>query len=104
MTGARLPEKMENRPEVIVGLDLYWKAFTDLMSERELGMAEGPIRWTAMSEWAARRGIYGDDFERFVYLMREMDSTYMDYRGRKSKRDAAKTKRAGRKAKAIGRK
>ena len=98
LTGAKRPDRIANKPEVINGLEMYWKAFTDLMADRELGMGEGPIRWTAISDWAARRGINGDDFERLVFLLREMDSVYMEHRNRQSKRDSSKAKRAGKKA------
>jgi hypothetical protein len=97
----KLPEKVADKPEIIAGLDLYWKAFTDLMSDRDVGMAEGPIPWSAMSEWATRRRIFGDDFERFVYILRELDSAYMEHRGKEMKRGNSKAKRAARKGKAM---
>lgn len=39
-------------------------------------MGVGPIPWTAINEYATARGIA--DRERFEYLIREMDGTWLD--------------------------
>ena len=87
-----LPDKIKNKPEVKFGLELYWKAFQDLSSDRDVGMGVGPIPWSAMSTWGARNHIWGDDFERLVMVLRGMDSIYMDKQGKKSKGKMGKGK------------
>lgn len=70
--GVPPPESIQNAPELLGGLSLYYEAFFDLDTCRSEG--GGRIPWTAMETYAARLGIEdGDDFDRFVYLIREMD-------------------------------
>ncbi len=87
-----LPEKIANKPTIGVGLDLYWRAFQDLSSDRDVGMGVGPIPWSAMSAWGARNRIRGDDFERLVLVLRGLDSIYMDKQSKKSKGKMGKSK------------
>jgi hypothetical protein len=87
-----LPDKIKNKPEVKLGLELYWKAFQDLSSDRDIGMGVGPIPWSSMNEWGARNHIRGDDFERFVAVLRGMDSIYMDKQSKKAKGKMGKSK------------
>lgn len=101
LTGNKLPPSIQNKPQLTIGLDLYWKAFVDLSADREIGMAEGPIPWSAVHLWAQRRGIHGDDFERLWFIIHDMDVVYMEHQGKEAKKGSAKTKRAANKAKSI---
>lgn len=64
-----LEDPPPERPE----LRMYWDAFHDLSTCRQIGMASGPIPWTALNEYALRYGIVGDGFDRFCRLIRAMD-------------------------------
>ena len=79
-TGGKLPEKIANKPTLRTGLDIYWRAFWECSTDRAIGMAEGPIPWTAINQWALRYGFFGEDFERLVYLLKAMDSVYLEER------------------------
>jgi len=35
--------------------------------------------WRSVDAYAARHGLVGDDFDRFVRIIRAMDATYLDY-------------------------
>jgi len=80
-----LPEKIRNKPRLRFGLDLYWKAFSDLSSDRAIGMSEGPISWRAIHLWGKRNNIVGDDFERLVSILRTMDDAYLKFRSEDTK-------------------
>ena len=80
-----VPDKIKNAPNLSVGLVLYWRAFQDLSSDRDIGMGVGPIPWTSMDAWAARNRIRGDSFERFVMILRGMDGAFMEKQGKKTK-------------------
>ena len=61
-------------------------------------MAEGPIPWTAINDWALRYGINGEDFERLVTIIKKMDVAYIEYRSKKHKKnmdDAMKSSNPG---------
>lgn len=85
-TGMPLPDKIKNKPELIHGLEFYWKAFTELTADRNIGMGEGPIPWTAMNQWAIRYNIRGDEFDRFISIIREVDTAYMELRNKEHKK------------------
>ncbi len=87
-----VPDKIKNKPEIKTGLDLYWKAFQDLSSDRDIGMGVGPIPWSAIHSWAARNHIWSDDFERLVLVLRGLDNIYMEKQGKKTKGKMGKGK------------
>ncbi len=76
--GVPLPEAIQNAPELLSGLELYYDAFHDLLTCRGMG---GPIPWTAMREYSAYLGIEdGGEFRRFVYLMRRMEDELAEFK------------------------
>jgi hypothetical protein len=81
-----LPEKIANKPKLHIGLDIYWRAFWECSTDRGIGMAEGPIPWSVMDRWALRYGIEGDDFDRFVLLLKAMDLAYIEERTKSNKK------------------
>lgn len=89
-TGMPLPDRIANKPQLIGGLELYWKAFCELSSDRDIGMAEGPIPWSSMNMWAVRHGIYGDGFDRFVAVLRSLDEAYLDKQSKTKKKTLGK--------------
>lgn len=50
-------------------------AFHELSTCRQIGMALGPIPWTAIDRYAERHGI--GDFEQFATLVRACDAAYL---------------------------
>ena len=88
-----LPEAIANKPVIWEGMGFYWQAFTELTSDRAIGMAEGPIRWTAINAYAYRHGLWGDDFDRLVTIIRCMDDVYLDVRSKQSAK-SLKSKRS----------
>ena len=85
-----LPDAIANRPTLNDGLFFYWQAFADLSSDRSLGMAEGPIPWSAMDRYGYRHDIWGDEFDRLVYIIRGLDSEYLKIRANKTKKGMGK--------------
>ena len=88
--GMPLPDTIANKPQILVGLEIYWKAFAELSSDRSVGMAEGPILWSSMNMWALRHGIYGDSFDRFVAVIRGLDGEYLNKRSKEHKKTLGK--------------
>lgn len=94
-----LPEKIRDKPRLRVGLEFYWRAFWELSTDRDIGMAEGPIPWTAIHWWAARHDIRGEEFDRLVLLIKAMDVVYIEERSKSQKKSMD---RASKKGQAIG--
>lgn len=68
-----------SRVEVFGHLAFEWSAFHALSTDRQLGMAMGPIPWSAIDRYAIRYRIDGDDFDRFAQLIQAMDVAFLDY-------------------------
>ena len=68
--------KEEDREPGIEGFDFYFEAFEELSTTRQIGMAVGPIPFTAIVDYF---NIYQlSDFDEFSYVMRRMDKIYLE--------------------------
>ena len=86
-----LPDKIANKPTLHDGLMFYWQAFADLSCDRSLGMAEGPIPWSAIDRYGYRHGIWYEEFDRLVYIIRGLDNVYLKIRAEKNKKTMGKS-------------
>ena len=50
-----------------------------LSTDRPAAFDRGAIPWRSIDAFAARYGLVGDDFDRFVRIIRAMDAAYLDY-------------------------
>jgi hypothetical protein len=67
------------RTDPLSHLLLEWEAFTQLSTDRPVGLSRGAIPWSSIDRYAARHGIDGDDFNRFCVLIRAMDGAYLTH-------------------------
>lgn len=89
-----MPAGYLDRPDIREGLDFIWDAFWSLSSDRQVGMGEGGIPFTAIDRYAQRYGMDRlDDFDRFQSLIRGLDGEYLTIRGEQSKRDLEVSKK-----------
>ena len=98
-TGQKIPDKIYNSPKLTSGLEFYWTAFWDLASDRDFGMSEGPIPWTAMNDYALRYSLSNDEFDRLCYIIKAMDKEYLKHRDKETK---SKINKANKSSKRIG--
>lgn len=92
----RWPKFLQDRPTLLIGLDLYFDAFTDLSTCRQIGMSVGPIPYTAIIEYSR---VHGFDYETSQLLLRyisEMDSAYLRYQYKKVDSETKKKPRRSR--------
>jgi hypothetical protein len=81
-----IPDKIKNKPLLLTGLQFFYNAFWELTTCRALGMAEGPIPWTAIYQYAAAHGIRdSDEIDYLSAVVKRMDIAYLDYRHKKGK-------------------
>lgn len=69
---------------------LYWDAFRDLATCRQIGMAPGPIPWTAILAYCNEHGIHGEIREEMFTLIRALDDAYLDHVAKEQKRHSSK--------------
>lgn len=75
-----LPDAIANAPELLPGLELYLEAFYDLNGDRSYGFSPGPIPRRAIRQYAEEIGMDDfDDFQRFAYIIKEIDAAYLKH-------------------------
>lgn len=92
--GMKVPAEFLDRPEMVPDYVFYWNAFHDLGTERQLGMAAGPIPRSAVRAYALEQGIGGDRFDLFWSIIRELDGAQMKLWAPKDKEDVIPLPRA----------
>lgn len=82
-----LPNAIQNAPDLLPGLDLYYDGFVALTSCRNSMFAgEGPIPWLVMRDYCNDYGIVGEQKEYFFLMLGHMDNAYLEYKLKKSSR------------------
>lgn len=85
--GQPLPARIANKPELLLGLELFYISFLNLTSCRQQGYnTEGPISWLSIAEYCKVQGIIGDQREDLIYHVQQMDSAYLEYKTAKLKK------------------
>lgn len=81
-----LPPKIENAPELFVGLSLFFGAFIDLSTCRfKSDSGDGPIPWVAINTYCEHHCIEGEQREDLEYFIRRMDAEYLKLYARRIK-------------------
>ena len=79
-----LPKKIQNAPELMLGLEFYFNAFDDLSSCRGIGFGLGPIPWTAMVQYCEEYDVVdASSQEDFFHYIRELDNVYLAHMAKK---------------------
>ena len=79
-----LPDRIENAPRLLPGLDLYYDAFQYLSTCRQVGFSFGPIPCDAIDAYADRREFSDNQREDLFFVIREMDNAFiLHHRDRK---------------------
>lgn len=81
--GTKIPDRIRDAPMLHEHLYFTYLAFKELTTDRQLGMAEGPIPWTAIRRYGDDHDMGSDEFNYFLGLLRAMDSGYLGYRAKK---------------------
>ena len=80
-----LPERIQNAPDLFLGLDLFYMAFMNLSSCRSQGGygSEGPIGWLQINEYCFVHGIIGEQRDDLFYHVQRLDQAYLEYKTKK---------------------
>lgn len=83
-----LPDRIENAPDLLLGLELYFEAFVELNTCRSTGWSAGPIPAWCVAEYSSRIGLSGEEAEDLHYHVRAMDSEFLKHVERQSRKKA----------------
>lgn len=73
-------------PELLPGEDFYLEAFTDLSTERNLGMSIGPIPWNSIVLYAKQKHLDEENAQALVTVIRIMDNAYLEFASEEMKK------------------
>jgi hypothetical protein len=85
-----------NAPQLLMGLEMYYEAFTELSTCRQVGMGMGPIPWTAIDRYGDRYGFQGEGFEYLVRMVRALDDVFLAHSRKKAEKEAQANAEPGR--------
>lgn len=74
-----IPDKIANAPELKTGHELYYVAFLELNSCRQIGFSIGPIPWTAIRDYCVEHEIEGEQKDDLFDCVQALDRAYMDW-------------------------
>jgi hypothetical protein len=78
-SGQPIPERIQNAPELIEGLNLYLIAFFELDSERQSSLGYAPIPWSAIKDWGLFYDLDDEQMATLYSCIRAMDKANSDY-------------------------
>lgn len=80
-----MPRKIADAPELWPGLEVYFEAWMQMDSCRQVGMSIGPIPWTAIEQYAKAMDLDDQQTARMHRLLRAMDRVYLDWVNKRKK-------------------
>lgn len=94
--GRPLPQWYLDEPELMPGDVFYLEAFRSLGTERQIGVAQGPIPDSKVIEYGRRAGLDQDVIDGLlVPVVREMDTEYLKWSTEQSERESKQRSRGG---------
>ncbi|MAD98781.1 MAG: hypothetical protein Unbinned200contig1000_19 [Prokaryotic dsDNA virus sp.] len=85
-SGLPIPDRIQNAPSILPGLELYYIGFLDLTSTRSLGgFGVGPIPWLAIQKYCEVLELDDDQTAAMHHHVAEMDKAYIKHLQKKNK-------------------
>lgn len=82
--GFPLPDRIKNAPELLPGLEMYLTAFNRLSTCRQIGMACGPIPYTAIGVYADQQGFDEEHTDMLYFFMESLDLAFLNWSAKKN--------------------
>jgi len=83
-----IPDRIQNAPDLLLGLEFYFRAFIDLNTCRSSGWSSGPIPWMDIQAYAMAHELDAEETETLHYHIAMMDSAFLKRIDEKSKNKA----------------
>ena len=75
-----LPDRIQNAPEILPGLQLFFIGFLDLSSSRQIGMGLGAVPWKTIFDYCEAFGLDEEQTEAMHHHIRVMDTAYINFK------------------------
>lgn len=80
-----LPQRIQNAPELKLGLELYFGGFFDLNTCRQTGWSVSPIPWSSIAEYAKVYEFDTEQTDDLFFFVRKMDEVFINHHSKKDK-------------------
>jgi len=87
-----LPQKIQHAPELHPGLELYYGAFFDLSTCRQVGFGVSPIPWNVIADYAQVYQFDDDQVDDLFHFVRHMDHTFINHQSKRTEKPVAEKK------------
>lgn len=85
-SGLPIPDRIQNAPSILPGLELYYIGFLELSTSRQLGgFGFGPIPWLSIEQYCQVLELDEDQKMAMHHHIAEMDKAYVKHQQKKSK-------------------
>lgn len=85
-SGHPIPDRIQNSPSILPGLELYYIGFLDLNSSRPLGFSGvGPIPWSVVEDYCVKKELDEEQNEAMHHHIGELDKAYIKRQQKKNK-------------------
>ena len=81
-----LPKKISDAPELPLGTEFFYGAFTDLNSCRPSAWGMAPILWSAMKEYAVAHELGDEEVEDLFFFVSSLDQAFREYHDKQNKK------------------
>ena len=81
-----LPNRIENSPSLLPGLELYYIGFLSLDSSRQMGFQIGPISWITIHTYCEAMELDEYQTEAMHHHISAMDLEYLKHQAKKAKK------------------
>jgi hypothetical protein len=79
-----VPKRIQEAPDLVRGLELYYTGFCELVDSRTIGMAPGPIPWYAVQQYCAMNDLTEEQTFRMHHHIRKMDAAFLEFKTKRS--------------------
>lgn len=76
-SGTKIPDRIENAPELIRGLELYLLSFFDIDSDRDCAFSMRPLSWASVRNYAILNKFDEEQTEDLHFFIRKMDEAHL---------------------------
>lgn len=91
-SGLPLPQRIQNAPQLLPGLEFFLSAWVELSPDRPVAMSEGFIPMASMVAFSKLYELSQEETKELIFFVRELDKVYIEKRQKDQKRDAGKGK------------
>lgn len=76
-SGDPIPDAIQNAPDLLPGLALFFNAYWEVQSDRPVGFEPGRIPWSTAVKYAEMHGFSEDQRDDLIYHFGQMDEVFL---------------------------